>query len=131
VRSIVERGAERAGFDYDIEVAAESSGDADDVVLALVRELVQNVVKHADASRLRVSVSESDGDLLLEVADDGRGMAPDRPDEALRDGHIGLASARERVDAIGGQLEVDSPAGAGTRVRVAIPRGGLGQLASS
>jgi PAS domain S-box-containing protein len=128
VRAIVEQGAERAGFTCKLEFTASATGDADDVVLALVRELVQNVVKHADASSVTVSVSDAADDLLIEVSDDGRGMGAGRPEEALRGGHIGLASARERVDAIGGRFELESTPGVGTRVRVAIPRAGLGEL---
>ena len=61
-------------------------------------------------------------DVVLEVSDDGRGIPPGRAEAALRLGHIGLASARERVDAVGGCLEVESEPGAGTRVRAAVPR---------
>jgi PAS domain S-box-containing protein len=129
LRSILEQGAERGGFACQLEFAAASPGDVDDLVLALVRELVQNVIKHADATYVTVSVRDDGPDLVLEVADDGRGMPAERPLEALRDGHIGLASARERVDAIGGRFELESSPGAGTRVRVEIPRGRLGDVA--
>jgi PAS domain S-box-containing protein len=128
VRAILDQGAERGGFSCILDYSVGDTGDADDVVLALVRELVQNVVKHADAGFVTVSVSESGDDLVLEVSDDGRGMAPERPQEALRGGHIGLASARERVDAIGGRFELQSTPGVGTRVRVSIPRAGLDEL---
>jgi PAS domain S-box-containing protein len=129
VRAILEQGAERGGFGCKLDYGATRTGDADDLVLALVRELVQNVVKHADATFVTVSIHDADEWLVLEVADDGRGMTAERPVEALRDGHIGLASARERVDAIGGRLDLETRPGGGARVRVSIPHAGLGGLA--
>jgi two-component system NarL family sensor kinase len=129
LRAILERGGERGGFDWRLDFDAGSPSDADDLVLALVRELVQNVVKHARASSVTVSVRDEDGSLAIEVADDGRGMSPERPLEALRGGHIGIASARERVDALGGRFVLESEEGAGTRVSVLVPRGGLREFA--
>jgi PAS domain S-box-containing protein len=128
LRAILERGGERAGFEWTLEFAVDGPSGADDLVLALVRELVQNVVKHAGANSVTVAVSAEGGNLAVSVADDGRGMSPGRPVEALRAGHIGIASARERVDALGGRFDLDSEPGAGTRVRVLVPRSGLGEL---
>jgi PAS domain S-box-containing protein len=130
LRAILERGAERGGFEPRLEFEAQSTGEDDDLVLALVREFVQNVVKHADAAEVTVAVTERADGLTVEVHDDGRGMAPSRPLDALRAGHIGLASARERVDALGGKFEISSKPGAGTRVRAVLPRGRLGPAAS-
>jgi PAS domain S-box-containing protein len=126
LEAILEQGADRAGFSPRLEFDAQTPGDADDLVMSLVRELVQNVVKHAEASAVTVVVRDEQTGLVLEVRDDGRGMAPERPDEALRAGHIGLASARERVEALGGVFQVESDPGVGTRVRIVLPRGGLG-----
>ena len=55
------------------------------------------------------------------VADDGRGIEPGRLAEAPRHGHIGLASLTERVEAIGGRLEIESAPDAGTTVRALLP----------
>jgi PAS domain S-box-containing protein len=130
LHSILEEGRTRAGFSYDLDLAAGATAEADDLLLALARELVQNVVKHAGATSMEVKVRDEESALILEVADDGRGMPPGRPSEALRQGHIGLASARERVDALGGQLELISEPGSGTHVKVTVPRDGLAGFAS-
>ena len=61
---------------------------------------------------------------MLCCRDDGRGMAPDRRGAALADGHLGLAACTERVEAVGGTLEVVSAAGGGTEVRATIPVAG-------
>ena len=127
--SILEQGEERGGFTAKLDFSASSLGDADDLVLALVRELVHNVVKHAQASQVTVAVRDDADGLSIDIADDGRGMHPARPLEALRGGHIGLASARERVEALGGRFTIDSEPGVGTRVHVLVPRSGLDDIA--
>jgi len=55
------------------------------------------------------------------VEDDGRGFPAGRPEERLADGHIGLAAQRVRVEAAGGQMELLSTPGGGTRVEVRVP----------
>jgi signal transduction histidine kinase len=80
----------------------------------VVSEALTNVGKYAEASQAAVHVVERDGRLLVEVRDDGVGGA----DPAAGSGLRGLA---DRVGALGGALEVDSPPGWGTRVRAAVP----------
>ena len=79
-------------------------------------EALANVQKHADARRVVVHATIDETALLLEVVDDGAGGA-DPEGEGLR----GLV---DRVEALGGALEVDSPAGQGTRVRARLPVAG-------
>ena len=77
-------------------------------------EALANVAKYADASEASVRVSVDDGRLRVQIADDGVGGA----DPAAGSGLHGL---RDRVDALDGRLEVDSPPGAGTTLTVEIP----------
>lgn len=121
--AIVRQHATRGGFRYTVRVEPEASGVEDALVLSAARELVANVAKHAEASRCAVSV-ERRGDLIsLEVADDGKGIPAGRQEEALREGHIGLASTVQRMQAIGGNGEVVSTVEKGTVVRASIPIG--------
>jgi PAS domain S-box-containing protein len=80
----------------------------------LIAEALTNVTKYADASKVRVRVAASDGSVVVEVSDDGVGGA----DPATGSGLRGLA---DRVEALGGSLEVASPAGSGTSLRAEIP----------
>src|ERR671935_46542 len=73
-----------------------------------------------DASRRRIAQMLHD-EVLLEVLDDGRGIEPGRREAALRDGHIGLASAVYRVEAAGGSLALTGGPGAGTRAVARLP----------
>jgi signal transduction histidine kinase len=89
----------------------------DDVELAayfIVSESLMNARRYADCDTVGVRVAPADDGLLVEIVDDGRGGA----DPASGTGLRGLA---DRVDALGGRLEVDSPAGAGTRVTAWLP----------
>jgi PAS domain S-box-containing protein len=80
----------------------------------LIAEALTNVAKYAQASTVRVRVAGSDGRLLVEVCDDGVGGADPGSGSGLR----GLA---DRVEALGGTLEVVSPRGGGTTLRADIP----------
>jgi signal transduction histidine kinase len=82
----------------------------------MVSECLTNVAKYAHASAASVEVVRTNGELVVEVADDGVGGASDGNGSGLR----GLA---DRVEALGGRLRVTSPAGDGTRVRAEIPCG--------
>jgi len=83
----------------------------------VVAEALTNVAKYADATHARVDVRRDDGDLVVEVRDDGAGGADPMGGSGLR----GLA---DRVGAIDGWIEVDSAAGEGTLVRAVIPVAG-------
>jgi PAS domain S-box-containing protein len=80
----------------------------------IVAEALTNATKHAEAGRVRVDVRRLDGEALVEVSDDGVGGAD-------TSGGSGLRGLDDRVDALGGELELVSPAGAGTLVRARLP----------
>ncbi|HET9614248.1 MAG TPA: GAF domain-containing sensor histidine kinase [Candidatus Limnocylindrales bacterium] len=87
-------------------------------LLSLVREALSNATRHGRPRRIDVRLSRSDGESVLEIADDGVGFDPAR---AGGDGHHGLVNMRIRADTIGARLDVDSRPGAGTTVRLALP----------
>ncbi len=96
---------------------AQADDLPEDVALAayfIVSESLTNASKYAAASAVRIHIAPEAGALLVEVADDGRGGADATAGTGLR----GLA---DRVDALGGRFELDSPAGAGTRIRASLP----------
>jgi len=80
----------------------------------IVSESLTNASKYADADSVLIRVAPEAGTLLIEIADDGRGGADATAGTGLR----GLA---DRIDTLGGSLELDSPVGAGTRVRAVLP----------
>ena len=76
----------------------------------VVAEALTNVARYADADSASVTISRTDDRVTVEISDDGRGGA----DPAHGSGLSGLA---DRVEALDGKLEIESPAGKGTTVR--------------
>jgi signal transduction histidine kinase len=84
----------------------------------LAQEALNNVLKHAHAQRVTVRLDVTQTQTILEVADDGIGF-----ETGLRGGGgLGLPGMRERAARLGGTLDLQSAPGAGTRVRVEVPR---------
>jgi signal transduction histidine kinase len=81
-----------------------------------------NIVRHAQATRIDVRFLMDAEQAVLEVQDNGRGFqVPERWFTFVRDGHLGLAGAAERAEAIGASLQVTSAPGQGTLVCVTLP----------
>ena len=111
----VERLASRCPVPVERQVVDERlPRSAETALYFTVAEALTNVAKYADATRVRVSVAVEDGHATVEIADDGCGGAVASDGSGLR----GLA---DRLEAIGGTLEIESPAGGGTVVRARVP----------
>jgi two-component system sensor histidine kinase DesK len=107
------RALETAGIQVEATVQAESLSPAQETVFSMaLREAVTNVVRHAEATACRVSLRRSGSYCELEVADNGRGGSA-----AEGSGLIGM---RERVRALGGELERDGSRGTLLRIRVPV-----------
>ncbi len=91
--------------------------DSEEHLYRLALEAMHNALKHAEATRIDVSLQATDDGLLLEVVDDGRGFDP----SVSRPGHLGMGTMRDRAHAAGAQLEVISSPGKGGRIRVLLP----------
>lgn len=115
------RAAERGGFQLDLEIASIERTQADRVLLAATQELLANIDAHAAADRVRIQLRRTDEQVVLRVVDDGAGFDTTILPSRLAAGHIGLASQRTRVEAVGGSFEVQSAPGQGTEVTISIP----------
>jgi two-component system NarL family sensor kinase len=121
VRSVAQQAANRAGLALELDLRYENRHPREPLVFSAARELLANVVRHAEARRVSVRLVEDDGELELAVEDDGRGFPPERLALQLANGHVGLASQRVRVEAAGGSMDVSSTPGDGTRVAIRLP----------
>ncbi|MFC5593450.1 sensor histidine kinase [Lysobacter niastensis] len=81
----------------------------------IAQEALTNVLRHADARQVTLTLSRQEGGLMLHVLDDGRGVAPDRIDG------LGLLTMRERAQLLGGHFDIETEPGAGTSVRAWLP----------
>ncbi len=110
----------------DIPVTFAATGDerrlAPETELAYYRiaqEALRNVGRHARAARVAVALDFAPGGTTLTVSDDGAGFdATERAAELALGGHFGLLGARERAEAVGARLAVESAVGKGTAIRV-------------
>ncbi len=104
-----------AGLAFDVRVDPLPALDAaQENALAMgLREALTNVLRHARAARVDVEISRQGRAVQLEVQDDGHGCTAGPGN--------GLSGMRERVEALGGRLQLDSSAGAGTRLRLLLP----------
>lgn len=119
--AVARRAERQGGFDVNVYVERDALGRNDELALALARELLANATHHSGADQVIVRLSAQPDAVTLEVTDDGRGIDPKRPDEALAEGHMGLASVTQRVEAIGGQFLIESPSAGGTMARAVLP----------
>ena len=86
-------------------------------VFRITQEALTNVVKHAEATTVRITFACGERSVALAIEDDGRGFSQAR----RADGGFGLVGMRERVASVNGALDIDSTRGAGTRLAVEIP----------
>jgi signal transduction histidine kinase len=84
----------------------------------IFQETLTNVARHASATRVDVRLTRENGNLILEVRDDGCGVSED---EVWAGSSLGLIGMRERALLLGGELTIRGTPGAGTTVRVRIP----------
>jgi signal transduction histidine kinase len=92
----------------------------------IVQEALNNAWRHAEGAVPTVTVTGSEDQLVIEIADPGPGFDP-----AMIQGsetHLGLISMRERAESLGGQFHIDSAPGRGTRAIATLPIGNTGGM---
>ena len=123
ISSLIERQREHCepAIEDDIALADTRPGqprlspELETTIYRIVQEALTNALKHAHATQVDVTVAEENGEVVVEVRDDGAGF---RPDAATRG--YGLIGMRERVQLAGGRLEIDTGE-RGTCVRAEVP----------
>lgn len=113
------------GIDFDLHTSngiADLGRDVRGMLFRSVRELLTNVVKHAQAGKVVVRIDQEDSNLSVRVEDDGCGFDPERISARSRENAgFGLFSIQERMSDMGGLLEINSIPGAGTRMNLQLP----------
>ena len=119
LRDLVRRGS--IPVKLGVQVSGRLPERVEVAAYYLVSEALTNAAKHADATTVDVEVAESSGVLHIHISDDGRGGAD------FSDGS-GLVGLKDRSEALGGSLRLDSPPGAGTTLDIELPLSSPGQL---
>ncbi|HEX2279963.1 MAG TPA: sensor histidine kinase [Candidatus Tectomicrobia bacterium] len=124
-------GIIREGLYIDVDAAdyRPQPPAQEEALYRIVQEALHNVVKHAHARRVEITLGVVDGSIHLTVKDDGRGFALERAGvtdglPTHGQGGFGLRTMRERAEALGGRTDVISAPGKGTIVDVWLPVGG-------
>jgi signal transduction histidine kinase len=124
LRELMARYVDDFADRFGMRAEFESEGElprlpprAEAELLRIAQEALNNVVRHADATFVRVRAGVVGSHLELVVGDNGIGFEPSE----VQAGHFGLASMRERAIIIGGELTIESRPQDGTRIRISVP----------
>jgi signal transduction histidine kinase len=114
---------ERVGVDYELQIDPRAhelkfDGDRATALFRIVQEALTNVVRHAQADKVTITVQRGRSEVLLEVRDNGKGMHQARLMDSKSWGLLGMY---ERVRHHGGDLKIDSAVGKGTTVWIRFP----------
>jgi PAS domain S-box-containing protein len=131
---LAESMQERYEFACHIEsqnMPAQLNDDCAVVAFQAVRELLINVVKHAGVQEAHLCVTRTEGAVMIEVKDQGKGFVPDKLElPRSHGGGFGLFSIRERLSLLGGSLKIHSKPGGGTIAQVVMPLSSAGAAGS-
>jgi two-component system, NarL family, sensor kinase len=96
--------------------------DAETAIFRMVQECLTNIHRHSGSATARVRISRSDGNVCVEVADRGKGIAPGDQEQLASSGTpgVGIRGMRERIRQLGGSLEIHSN-GRGTVIVARLP----------
>jgi signal transduction histidine kinase len=111
---------EHTGLRVDFEARLSEErlpSEVETTLYRIVQEALANIVKHADASRVSILLTQTNRSVAAVVEDDGRGF----DDAASREDVLGLVGMRERVGLVGGRLRIESAGGAGTTIAAEVP----------
>jgi signal transduction histidine kinase len=123
LRQLAERSTVPGGVTCTFEGGGVVTGlkpEHEHELLRIAQEAVSNAVRHARPRMVRITMVDEEAHWVLAVEDDGRGM-DQRPEFYAREG-FGLTSMRQRASAIGGEWQIESQPGTGTRVSVRLPK---------
>jgi signal transduction histidine kinase len=127
LRELAEKAADRAGASLELHVPMQIEGSlspaVEQGVYRIAQEALENVVRHAGATSIRLSLEQSRQAVMLTIEDDGEGLDPNTLPVPERSGEdrLGIQGMQERATLIGGELSVDSRPAHGTLVSLTVP----------
>ena len=112
--------SERAGFELDMQLPShiyQLPAALEQTLYRCTQEALANVVKYAAARHVEINLTQHPQQVVLTIRDDGCGFDPAEVDE---DQHFGLTGMRERVELLGGRVEIASQPGQGTTIKIEV-----------
>jgi len=125
LKAYLKKFTEDSGVRVSLTVFAEierADGAVRTMLFRVAQEALTNVIRHAHASQVNLTIVHLDGGIRMEITDNGTGFAVDEQGNAPKSNRLGLMGMRERAEMVGGLLVVISAPGGSTTIRVAIPR---------
>ena len=123
---------ERSGIKVDLELPENFERlprDAETAIFRVVQECLTNIHRHSESPTATIGIVHTNGEVRIEVRDQGKGISPEKKLELLSAGTpgVGIRGMRERLRQLGGTMEINSKgAGSGTQVAVRLPVGNVG-----
>lgn len=118
----------QAAVELDLQALLELPGSARQALYAVAQGALSNIEQHAAANRVALRLAEENGELVLTVADNGRGFAVSEAGSALAGASASAQSLRNmryRIESLGGRFDLRSAPGDGTRIEARLPVRGL------
>jgi len=118
IKKIIEPVHNSGSIDFKFEYSIERklSDEKEIKLLRMVQECINNILKHAKASQVTISIAEQNGNCQVTVRDNGIGF-----DVKKKAGGIGIKSLQKRARELSGSIDIDSISGRGTSIRISIP----------
>ncbi|HET7119930.1 MAG TPA: GAF domain-containing protein [Solirubrobacterales bacterium] len=118
LRALADECSARGNLEIEttLELDEEARSEEERIVYRLVQESLNNVLKHAGASRVDVLARQGETEIQIAIVDDGAGFDP-----ATTTGGRGLIGMKERIELLGGEIEIESDPGDGTRISARVP----------
>lgn len=127
LRDAIRQTAAEAVLRGDVKLSFDASGDAPSLkmeaeqqILRIVQEAVNNSIRHADPENIDVKMQSRVDHIEIRIADNGKGFAIERAFSPM-DGHFGLIGMRERANRLHGRLQLESRPGQGTEITLVVP----------
>ena len=109
--------------EVDVDIGLRLPPKAETVLYRVAQEALANAAKHSTATQAVLRCRTVDDEVHMEISDDGIGFDPLTTDMSGMDGHLGLASIKERIAYLDGTSVIESRTGEGTRISVSIAAG--------
>ena len=117
--------SEYSGIDTKVNVvgtARRLRGEVELLLFRIAQEALRNVWRHSEATRAEVIIEFDEGKTKIAVKDNGKGFdPPEIIGDLVKDGRLGLAGMRERIQLLDGSLKMESKPGKGTAVVIEAP----------